>query len=171
MRRQKVQLKRCTGNPSACPSSAAKAWRQIIKQARGLGRKQQLIAVNKFFNRWIYKLDMAIYGKSDYWATPVQFMKLSGDCEDYSIAKFYALRELGWKNRDLRIVALWDGIRGIGHAVLVVKFGSDQVVLDNISNLIVSHLRYGHYVPQYSVNETTRWSHVKKIKTRKKRKR
>ena len=47
-------------------------------------------------------------------------MRMSGDCEDYAIAKFFALRQLGFGAEQMRIVILWDEIRGIGHAVLAV---------------------------------------------------
>lgn len=49
--------------------------------------------------------------------------------------------------------------RGIGHAVLAVYLADDILILDSLSSLIVSHSRYQHYVPQASMNETTRWAH------------
>ena len=55
---------------------------------------------------------------------------------------------------------LKDNIRNISHAVLAVKVGEEQYILDNVTNLVLSHLKYEHYVPQYSVNESYRWAHV-----------
>jgi predicted transglutaminase-like cysteine proteinase len=167
MTKQKAELAACSTGGTACPPGAAKAWSQIIKEAKGLSKKKQLIAVNRYFNRWPYKLDQAVYKVSDYWATPFEFLKLSGDCEDYSIAKFYALMQLGWANDDLRVVALVDRIRGVAHAVLAVKLGDKTLILDNVSNIVTSHLLYKHYIPHYSVNETTKWSHLKVTKKRK----
>jgi predicted transglutaminase-like cysteine proteinase len=60
----------------------------------------------------------------------------------------------------MRIVLLKDTIRNIAHAVLAVKLGDDTYILDNMSDLVLSHLKYMHYVPQYSVNEFYRWAHV-----------
>ena len=88
----------------------------------------------------------------------------SGDCEDYAIAKFFALRHLGFDNDSMRVVILWDQIRNIGHAVLAVYDGPQILILDNLNRMIVSHARYRHYIPQYSMNETTRWAHVHKQK-------
>jgi predicted transglutaminase-like cysteine proteinase len=116
--------------------------------------------VNRFFNQWPYRLDVEVYGTTDYWADPVEFMKLSGDCEDYSIVKFYALKELGFDARSLRIVVIKDEIRNIGHAVVAVYMDKTAYILDNLSDLVMDHDKYTHYTPQYSVNETYRWAHV-----------
>ena len=150
---------RCNASVETC-SAAALSWQKIIKQSQGLAPMDQLKSVNKYFNRWPYGLDIDIYGVSDYWATPGEFLKLSGDCEDYSIIKYYALRKLGFSVDDMRIVLLKDTIRNIAHAVLAVKLGEESYILDNVSDMVLSHLKYEHYVPQYSVNEFYRWAHV-----------
>ncbi|XXJ20630.1 transglutaminase-like cysteine peptidase [Desulfovibrio caledoniensis] len=137
-----------------------KAWETLKAQAKGKSELDRLKAVTKFFNKWPYRLDKANWGVSDYWATPWEFLKKSGDCEDYSIAKFYALEELGFTGDQLRIVAVRDAIRGIGHAVLAVYAKDDIYILDNQTDMVLSHEKYKHYIPQYSVNEHYRWMHV-----------
>jgi predicted transglutaminase-like cysteine proteinase len=149
----------CDTTQQTC-SAAALSWQKIIRQSQGLAAMAQLKEVNKYFNRWPYRLDIDVYGVSDYWATPGEFLKLSGDCEDYSITKYYALRKLGFSVDDMRIVLLKDNIRNIAHAVLVVKLDGESYILDNMSDLVLSHLKYEHYIPQYSVNEFYRWAHV-----------
>jgi predicted transglutaminase-like cysteine proteinase len=140
------------------PSKAG--WIKLKADTRGMSRMERLKAVNKFFNRWPYRLDPANYGTKDYWATPPEFLKRSGDCEDYAIAKFYALKELGFSGDEMRIVALKDLIRNIGHAVLAVYLEDDIYVLDNQTVMVLPHSRYKHYLPYYSVNEKFRWMHV-----------
>jgi predicted transglutaminase-like cysteine proteinase len=149
----------CDASVQVC-SATALSWQKIIRQSLGLSPMEQLVSVNKYFNRWPYRLDIDVYGVNDYWATPGEFLRLSGDCEDYSISKYYALRKLGFSVDDMRIVLLKDTIRNIAHAVLAVKLGDDSYILDNMSDLVLSHLNYMHYVPQYSVNEFYRWAHV-----------
>lgn len=124
----------------------------------------QLRTVNTFFNKWPYRLDEDIYGTSDWWATPQEFLKHSGDCEDYAISKYFALRELGFSSEALRIVILKDRIRNIGHAVLVVFVENEVHVLDNVTDIIFPHTKYRHYIPQYSLNETARWAHIPIVK-------
>ena len=48
--------------------------------------------------------------------------------------------------------------------MLAVYDGPRILILDNINRMIVSHASYRHYIPQYSMNETTRWAHVHKQK-------
>ena len=164
MRKERLAFEHCAADADQCSSSAQRSWRDLIVEASGLDRKAQLQAVNRFFNRWPYKLDKELYGVNEYWASPSEFMMRSGDCEDYAIAKFFALRQLGFDNDSMRIVILWDEIRAIGHAVVVVYEPEGTLVLDSLSRMIVPHARYGHYIPQYSMNETTRWSHIHKKK-------
>ncbi len=149
----------CDASQQVC-SSAALSWQKIIRKSQGLEAMVQLKEVNKYFNRWPYRLDIDVYGVTDYWATPGEFLKLSGDCEDFSITKYYALRKLGFSVDNLRIVLLKDTIRNIAHAVLAVKLNGESYILDNMSDLVLPHLKYKHYVPQYSVNEFYRWAHV-----------
>jgi len=157
---ERVAFDRCTANAIACTTPILRNWRSIITSAANLERADQIKAVNDFFNRWPYKLDREVYGMSEYWATPKEFMTRSGDCEDYSIAKYFALRTLGFAKEELRVVILMDEIRGIGHAILAIYVENDILVLDSLSNLILSHTRYKQYIPQYSMNETTRWAHI-----------
>lgn len=150
-------LNSCAGQN--CPPGAT-SWQRIMQQAKEMERMDKLKSVNAFFNKWPYRLDQDAYGTSDWWATPQEFLKTSGDCEDYAISKYFALRELGFAQADLRIVALKDRIRGIGHAVLVAFSGGEAYVMDNLTNAVFPHDRYTHYTPQYSVNEEHRWSHI-----------
>ena len=150
----------CTSDNEHCSTPALRSWRQLQIAAAPLARMDKLHAVNRFFNRWPYKTDRELYGRREFWASPSEFMARSGDCEDYAIAKFFALRQLGFGSDELRIVVLYDRIRNIGHAVLAVYEPNDILILDSLSNFITSHMRYRHYIPQYSMNETTRWAHV-----------
>ena len=159
---QVAALNSCTGGTNCPPGSTS--WQRIIGQARGKEPMEQLRMVNVFFNKWPYRLDLDAYGQSDWWATPQEFLKLSGDCEDYAITKYFALRELGYTKDSLRIVALKDRIRNIGHAVLVVFMGDTAYVLDNLSGMVSAHDRFTHYIPLYSVNEEYRWAHIPLVK-------
>ena len=142
-----------------CPPGAT-SWKRIMQQAKGQSGVEQLKMVNSFFNKWPYRLDQDAYGASDWWATPQEFLKISGDCEDYAIIKYFALRELGFSKDELRIVVVKDRIRGIAHAVLAVFTDGDAYILNNISDAIFTHGKYRHYIPQYSLNEEHRWSHI-----------
>ncbi len=160
MGRERPKFDACARDVSRCTSPTLRNWHHIINSAAKLNRAGKIRAVNEFFNRWPYKEDREIYGRSEYWAAPSEFMARSGDCEDYSIAKYFALRQLGFGEDELRVVILMDEIRGIGHAVLAIYEEDKIIVLDSLSNLILPHDRYKHYRPQYSMNESRRWAHV-----------
>lgn len=159
MQIERRQFRACLDNKAACNAAGLRSWREVASSVKGKPALEVLKTVNGYFNRWPYKIDRELYGVSEFWATPQEFMKRSGDCEDYAIAKFFVLRDLGYGNDQLRIVILMDRIRRIGHAVLAVYALQDILVLDNLTDLIFSHKKYRHYVPQYSMNETTRWAH------------
>ncbi len=151
-------LSACAADPARCTAPWMGTWLQARRAAAGLDRHGQLRAVNRFFNRWPYKSDREIYRASEYWAAPDEFMANSGDCEDYAIAKFFALRELGFANRDLRIAVVYDNLRRIGHAVLAVYTEDDILILNNQTDTIASHARYDNFEPWYLVNETSLWT-------------
>ncbi|MGL4942871.1 MAG: transglutaminase-like cysteine peptidase [Thermoguttaceae bacterium] len=137
-------------------------WGEFKKYVLSLpDKKEQLKAVNAFWNRWPYRTDMDVYNQEDYWAIADEFRRNSGDCEDYSIAKYFTLKELGFSPDDLRIVIVRETIRGIAHAILIVYLDGEAWVLDNLSNALLPHTFYKHYDAQYSVNENFRWSYVK----------
>ena len=48
----------------------------------------------------------------------------------------------------------------LGHAVLAVYLNEDVYILDNLTDQVLPHKLYRHYLPQYSVNETQGWAHL-----------
>jgi len=103
----------------------------------------QLNGVNKWFNYIKFKNDQKIYGQSDYWATLYEFVgKDMGDCEDYTIAKYYTLKELGFDLKRLKftyVVYKSRSGKNISHMVLSYlkvpkpKSKKDILILDNIN--------------------------------------
>ena len=150
----------CSRSSEACPSPGVAAWQSMIRDQIGRPALDQLSAVNRFLNGWRYQVDEQNYGRRDYWATPLEFLRQSGDCEDYAIVKYVTLRQLGFAPAQLRLVVVRDVVRDLAHAVLAVYLDDEVYVLDNLTNAILPQERVTHYVPYYSVNETTRWAHA-----------
>jgi predicted transglutaminase-like cysteine proteinase len=150
----------CARSSAACPSPSVMAWQSVIDSQRGRPPIDQARAINRFLNEWRYKTDEQNYGRRDYWATPLEFLQSSGDCEDYAIVKYVTLRRLGFAREQLRMVVVRDVARDLAHAVLAVYLEDEVYILDNLTNAILPQERVVHYVPYYSVNETTRWAHV-----------
>ena len=150
----------CWRSDASCPSRGALAWQAMLKAQAGRPRFHQIQAVNRFLNDWRYRSDQQNYGRRDYWATPLEFLVRSGDCEDYAIIKYVSLRQLGFGTDQLRMVVLNDVSRGLAHAVLAVYLDQQVYILDNLSRAVLPQEEVTHYVPYYSVNETMRWAHV-----------
>ena len=73
-----------------------KDWQQTLMRNAGEDVDEQLYAINRFFNRLKFVDDIEHWRKEDYWATPLEFLSTNaGDCEDFTIAKYFSLRELG----------------------------------------------------------------------------
>jgi predicted transglutaminase-like cysteine proteinase len=150
----------CADDPSACPNRRVMAWQAMLRGQEGADPLAQLRAVNRFVNQFPYRTDMEVYGQSDYWASPLEFFRHSGDCEDYAIAKYVSLLKLGFEPEQLRLVVLRDTLRDLPHAVLTVYLGDRIYVLDNVTDAVLPQERIAHYAPYYSVNEQARWVHV-----------
>jgi len=158
MRRHEAE--RALADPCVGGACRLAEWQRAISSLQGRSQREQLIAVNSLANRVRYVLDPDNYGQNDYWATPREFLYRAGDCEDFAILKYYALRQLGFSPDALRIVVLQDTNLRIPHAVLAVHTRDDILILDNQVAEVVSHRAIAHYVPVYSINERNWWMHL-----------
>jgi predicted transglutaminase-like cysteine proteinase len=134
-------------------------WKEFIAELQGKDLTTQLKEVNRAFNAHRYILDIDNWGEEDYWATPYQFLKMHGDCEDYAISKYFTLKALGVPVEDMRVVALQDQNLDLGHAVLVVYVGEQPMLLDNQIAAVVPANSIRHYNPVFSINEDGWWLH------------
>lgn len=134
--------------------------RNFLKSLNKKESYTQLERVNNYVNKSLYIIDPINWGVPDYWATPYQFYIKDGDCEDYAITKFMALRELGWPNDQMRIVVLRDENLGIIHAVLAVYMDARIFILDNQVDQVLEDRSIHHYTPLYSINERFWWRHL-----------
>lgn len=116
---------------------------------------QQLDEVNQFFNYFIYKSDLDLWGQEDYWATPEEFIGVySGDCEDYVIAKYFTLRFLGVPDEKLYLTYVKSVHKNIAHMVLSYfeTPKSTPLVLDNYNTRILPANKRSDLLPVYSFN-------------------
>ena len=130
---ERVQLALCDGDRERCVSPAALQLLAIVDSARARDGRARLGEINRAINLAIKPMtDMAQYGQIDVWSSPlVTFTTGAGDCEDYAIAKFVALRLAGMSADDLRIVVMRDTINGEGHAVAMARLDRHWLTLDN----------------------------------------
>ncbi len=138
-----------SGRPGDCGPAH---WQALLAQLQGKTRRRQLDLLNQYVNRAPYVSDSANYGQGDYWASPRELFTRGGDCEDYAIAKFLALRTLGVSQNDMRVVVLEDGRRREIHAALVVFLDGERWLLDNQLSQVVPVDAITHYRPIYAID-------------------
>lgn len=134
-------------------------WQRDLNAYQGLSMKQMANSVNNLVNKTRYIQDKNNWGKSDYWATPVEFLKRGGDCEDFAIAKYTALRSLGVPEERLRIAIVQDLQKNIPHAILIVYTDEGSYILDNQNKRMVSAEHGTRYKPIFSINRQAWWLH------------
>jgi predicted transglutaminase-like cysteine proteinase len=138
-------------------------WRALVDDPanHALSEKEKLELVNKFFNSNVLFLnDIDLWKKNDYWATPLEMLSIgAGDCEDYSIAKYFTLKELGVDEEKLRITYVKATQIGQAHMVLTYfeTKRSVPLVLDNLVIDIKPANQRSDLVPVYSFNGTGLW--------------
>ncbi|HBX56642.1 cysteine protease LapG [Pseudomonas sp. UBA2684] len=132
------------------------AWDALISASGGLPEKDQLTEVNRFFNRQVrFADDSRNWRQNDYWATPIEsLVKGAGDCEDYSIAKYFTLRRLGIPSEKLRITYVKALRQNQAHMVLTyyASPAAEPLVLDNLINEIRPASQRKDLLPVYAFN-------------------
>lgn len=136
------------------------AWRNLVAESAALSELEKLAAVNNFFNQLYFVDDIDLWGKKDYWATPLEFLgSAAGDCEDFSIAKYFSLRELGIDDKKLRLVYV-KAIE-LNQFHMVVAYyptpSSEPVLLDNLDPEIKKASKRRDLLPVYSFNGSRLW--------------
>jgi len=153
---ERVQLALCDGDRERCASPAALQFLAIVDDARARDGRARLGEVNRAINLSIKATsDWAQYGEIDVWSSPlVTFAHGAGDCEDYAIAKFVALRQAGISPDDLRIVVMRDTIRGEDHAVAAARLDGRWLMLDNRRMAMVEDADVRNYRPMFVIDQS-----------------
>lgn len=139
------------------------SWRNLVLSGNEGTELERLARVNDFFNRQIaFDDDMAIWSQADYWATPSETLGMGrGDCEDFVIAKYFTLRQLGLASERLRLIYV-RARTGTGNAVsaqahMVLAYyaqpDAEPLVLDNLIGDIRLASRRPDLVPVFSFDQ------------------
>ncbi len=114
----------------------------------------RLKTVNAFFNQLPFRHDHKLWGQSDYWASRLEFLgKGMGDCEDYAIAKYLTLNQMGIPQEKLFLTYVRArNFKPAAH--LVVSYYKTRkdipLILDNFDKRILPATQRKDLVPVYS---------------------
>jgi predicted transglutaminase-like cysteine proteinase len=148
-----AEIARCRAEPGTC-SGAAEWMVALIDEARGLEGRRQFAAVNRAINLSVaYASDLSQHGVNDLWSGPLTTLSLGrGDCEDYAIAKMFALRAAGVPASDLRLLIAHNHSDGDAHAVLAARHDGRWLILDNRRMMLVDDEHARDLQPLFSLD-------------------
>lgn len=141
-------------------ASRLRFWQKTVLDAKNNTEAEQLEIVNRFFNQVRFLSDQEHWQREDYWATPLELLATNGgDCEDYSIAKYFTLRELGIPDDKLKITYVKAVQLNQAHMILAYYDfpGAEPLILDNLVDEILPASERPDLVPVYSFNGEGLW--------------
>ena len=140
----------CERSPGACAiNPAAPATIRLEEPVW-----QTIVTVNKQVNAAVSpQEDIAHWGVIDRWDYPDDGY---GDCEDYQILKRRLLVEAGLPRRALRMVVVLDEL-GQGHAVMAVRPGQGDFILDNKRDAVLPWHQTGYVYIKSEGDQSPAW--------------
>lgn len=135
-------------------------WQSLINDDQSSNDLERLQKVNDFFNRQEFISDLLLWKDKDYWATPVEFLAQNGgDCEDFSIAKYFTLKKLGIDENKLNLT--YAKAVELNQAHMVVTYyeqpEAEPLVLDNLIDEIKPASLRPDLLPVFSFNGIGLW--------------
>ena len=117
---------------------------------------RKLSHVNSFINKIFPAHDISTQSSLDHWATPKEFLLQGhGDCEDYAIAKYFTLLEVGIPKEKLYFAIV--DIKGQRDAHMVLLYlenkNATPLVLDNLSSKVIPLTKRTKLIPKVAFNE------------------
>lgn len=136
------------------------AWHNLIDDGKNWSDQRRLVAANDFVNQLVFVDDIQHWQQQDYWATPLQtIVSGGGDCEDFSIAKYFTLTEMGVDEDKLRLTYV--KALSINKAHMVVSYYETPktvpLLLDNLNTRILPASERQDLYPVYSFNGKGLW--------------
>ena len=150
--------------------SLLRDWQKLLADSRTIAEKDKLKRVNDFFNqRIVFDDDLAIWNQSDYWATPLETIGQGrADCEDYSIIKYFSLKDAGVPLAKLRLIYVKARLNGPDgpylQAHMVLAYyptpTAEPLLLDNLVPEIRPASQRPDLHPVFSFNSEAIWAGV-----------
>ncbi|MFY4810640.1 transglutaminase-like cysteine peptidase [Aliarcobacter butzleri] len=131
------------------------ALNKLLEKIKNEDVQTKLEKVNDFFNNVKYSSDQKIYGVSDYWATPIEFLaRDEGDCEDYVIAKYFALEYL--RVPTSKMFLSYVKVKKSNEAHMVLSYfetpTSEPIILDSLKKVILPASKRDDLTPVFNFN-------------------
>ena len=135
-------------------------WRKLVVALGDSNDLDRVKRVNTFVNQQTqFADDMTIWNQLDYWATPLETLgRSAGDCEDFAIAKYFTLLQVGVQQDKLRLIYVRakTGTSDSTQAHMVLAYyatpDAEPLVMDNLIGDVRPASRRPDLVPVFSFN-------------------
>lgn len=164
---QSLMERKITEHYGTAALDRLKQWQLLLQQLQNQSDKDKVTSINQFFNSHIYfQEDQQLWDNLDYWATPLETLgKGAGDCEDYTIAKYFTLLEAGIAVEKLRFIyvkaQIGDANSRLFQAHMVLGYyetdSSIPYILDNLITSVELANRRPDLKPVFSFNSQGLW--------------
>lgn len=129
---------------------------ELKREIKEFSLEKKLNYVNSFYNKILPVEDSNKYSADDYWATPKEFLiNGKGDCEDYAIAKYFTLLEVGIPKDKLFLTVV--KVKGATDYHMVLSYienkNSMPLILDNLSFRVLPFNKRKDLNPKFIFNE------------------
>ena len=137
-----------------CPEPARDLL-NIIAEGGGRTGRARVGLINRAVDLAITPTaDQAQWGVEDRWSSPFETLQTHrGDCEDYAIVKYVALREAGLSSADVKIVILRKLFPSEDHAVAAARVDGEWLILDNRQLTLVRDTDMMRSTPKFLLDE------------------
>ncbi len=111
----------------------------LVEEARDHRGRAQVGHINRSVNLALKPMqDLSRFGVIDHWSAPLDTLRAGGgDCEDYALVKYLALRAAGIPDVNLKLLVVRHPASHEDHAVLAALIDGEWLILDNRSFALV----------------------------------
>ena len=136
----------------SCPE-AARRFLAIVDQGRAQDGRARIGVINRAINLAITPMDdLAQWGVPDRWSPPLEtFTTGHGDCEDYAIAKYVALKAAGVD--EVKLVVVRNIIARENHAAVAVRLEGKWLILDNRWLTLIADSEWQSVLPLFVLDD------------------
>ena len=141
-------MKACNGDALSDCHAALKLI-AIVEEARGYYGRAKLGHINRAINLLLRPTPGA-------WLSPLDVLRLgTGDCKDYALAKYFALRQAGVEPDRLRLVIVHNKRHAQDHMVVAAYQDSGWLILDNRTMALATDVDASSvYQPLFVLDDT-----------------
>jgi predicted transglutaminase-like cysteine proteinase len=154
MQAESAAVAQCRTDTSMCGSPIALQFIAIGEAAEMYGGLYRAGRIGRAVNLALRKVNrLAADGGATDWTTPLQALRAgAGDCKQFAVLKYAALRAAGFGDNDVRLLVVMNKAQQEPHAVVAVRHGADWFILDSVTMTVVASRQHQNYEPLFSLD-------------------